>query len=56
MKFRRITVMDPNLMKTNPINFDLHHEQPVMDLHRAVIACINQFFDGWSVDPDDWTF
>ncbi|CAN6341703.1 unnamed protein product [Urochloa humidicola] len=56
LKEKTLTVMDPCLMRSNPIRVSLHHEQAVQDLHKALIDCINHFFVGWSVDDSGWQF
>ncbi|CAL5048747.1 unnamed protein product [Urochloa decumbens] len=56
LKEKTLTVMDPCLMRSNPIRVELHHEQAVQDLHKALIDCIKHFFVGWSVDDSGWRF
>ncbi|RLM85111.1 hypothetical protein C2845_PM04G23970 [Panicum miliaceum] len=41
-----LTIMDPSFMKSDPIKVSLHHQQVAIDIHRALIDCINHFFIG----------
>lgn len=56
LKYKTLTIMDPSYMKSSSLKVSLHHEQAVSELHQALLACINHFFDGWSVDDSGWRF
>ena len=55
-KRKMLTVLDPCMMNTSSIKVAMHHEQAVLDIHKAMIGCINNFFVGWSVEFGGWSF
>ncbi|KAJ1260664.1 hypothetical protein BS78_10G250200 [Paspalum vaginatum] len=54
-KFKTITVLDPMLMKVDPMKSSIRHEDFVADLHNALFACKDKFFCGWDVASTGWS-